>query len=169
MLNSKLIRNLIVVAVIIALVIFFAWANRWNVERKKELSPKAIQAVKLLMTKAVQYSGQIAQDDNPLFALLHANYALAYVETARSIATDQQILRVSRYNAQALYERLLQSQQAAMQAIAEQVEKPPEVIAAPATTDFNIPPALAEQRQQQMMQSGGPGPVGGPQPQTAEW
>ena len=68
--SSKGKRNMIAAGIVVALAILLALANKWNSDRKNGLSSQVVDRVSALVTKAVQFNGQAAQDSNPMFALI---------------------------------------------------------------------------------------------------
>jgi hypothetical protein len=105
--------------VVIGVAVALAMANKWN-EQRKEGAPRQVrEKLQTLMIQAVQYSGQAQQDQNPMFALLHANYAIAYLTVARSLASDETIASLTGYSPQKLYPLLMQAQQDTMQSLAK--------------------------------------------------
>jgi hypothetical protein len=51
----------------------------------------ADRQVRDLVKSAHMYSATAMQDTNPIFALMHANYARAYLNVARTIGSDAQV------------------------------------------------------------------------------
>lgn len=145
MFSEKLARNILVAVVIVAIALGIAWANKWNERRKHALSPRCKTTAKLLLTKAMQYGAQATQDDNPMYALMHVNYALGYVEAARTIATDEQLAELVSYEPHALYQALLQAQQSAMTMLANyctaQSQPPPQSQAQSQAQSAPAPPS----------------------------
>ena len=47
--------------------------------------------VKKLIQSSAQWNSSSLQDNSKILALMHANYAMAYMNAARSLATDSQI------------------------------------------------------------------------------
>jgi len=116
MLTPKSRRNIIAAGVVVLLAIVLALANRWS---QRQRQPAELEtSLKALVHKAAQYNGAAQQDTNPLFALLHANYGLAYWTVARSLASDQDLMQLTRYNPVLLGEQLNSALQAAMQTMA---------------------------------------------------
>ena len=118
MLTPKSKRNLIAAGIVVALGILLALANRWNQSRQQSVPDALGKVLQSLMFKAAQYNGAAQQDTNPLFALLHTNYGLAYLTVARQLADDQQLAAMSTYNPVLLGEQLQAALQAAMAAMA---------------------------------------------------
>lgn len=51
------------------------------------------RSIKDLVKSASQWTTRSAQDSNPLIALMNANYAMAYLNVARSVGSDSEIER----------------------------------------------------------------------------
>ena len=52
-------------------------------------------SIRVLVRQASRWSTAARQDQNPLIALLHANYGAAYLWALKDIATDKDIERVT--------------------------------------------------------------------------
>src|SRR5690348_10553242 len=114
MLTPKSRRNLIAAAIVVALAVFLALANRWNHRRQRSLPNELANTVQTLVHKAAMYNSTAQQDTNPLFALLHANYGLAYWTVARSLTTDEVISQLTGFNPLILEQQLNHAMQAAI-------------------------------------------------------
>jgi hypothetical protein len=125
MLTPKSRRNVIAAAIVVALAVLLALANRWNQRRQQGLPRELSGTVESLISKAAQYNGSAQQDGNPLFALLHANYGLAYWTVARSLASDESIAQLTGYSPLALGQQLEQALQGAMRALQGSLPAPP--------------------------------------------
>ena len=68
---------------IIIIVVMFAMRHSSNTSLKS--------SIKQLMRQAARYATAAQQDAAPLMAVLHANYAAAYMYAMLDIATDSQI------------------------------------------------------------------------------
>ena len=66
--------------------------NRQNNNRQKNDSAKAI---KTLIRQAARWSVAANQDENPMIAVMHANYGAGYLWAANDIATSSEIERVA--------------------------------------------------------------------------
>jgi hypothetical protein len=135
--SSKGKRNMIAAGIVVALALLLALANKWNSDRKNGLSSQVADRVSALVTKAVQFNGQAAQDSNPMFGLIHSNYGLAYLTVARQLANDEQVRLLTRYDASSLERELTGRMQTSMVRLAEactSVGQAPVPIASPSTT-----------------------------------
>jgi len=129
MVSGKLVRNVLVAAALVLVALGIAWANKWNETRKRGLSGTCAATAKLLVTQAVQFYAAAAQDGSDLYALMHLNYALAYLEAARSIGTDEQLMSITGLDVHALYQKLVNAQQIVLNALAS----PPKAAPPPQT------------------------------------
>ena len=68
------------------------WAMASSKRSKNALDDRAI---KDLVKSASQWTARSAQDSNALIALMNANYAMAYMNMARSVGSDTDIERVT--------------------------------------------------------------------------
>lgn len=59
-----------------------------------------------LLTQSKHWYTMALQDKNPLFALRHLNYAVAYVEAARHIAPDDVLAQLTEINVRDLRQRI---------------------------------------------------------------
>lgn len=162
MLTPKSKRNLIAVGVVVVLGILLALANRWNQQRQQTVPSQVGNLLQALMQQAAQYNGAAQQDTNPLFALLHANYGLAYWTAARSMAGDEQLAELTHYNPVMLGEQLHGALQAAMSAMAQgQAQAAPAQAPQPAPQAAQGTPLFGQGTQPQ-----GGLPLGMPQPSS---
>jgi hypothetical protein len=53
------------------------------------------RTIRDLMRSAAQWNSRAVQDSNSLIALMHANYAMAYLNVARAISSDAEIERLT--------------------------------------------------------------------------
>lgn len=152
MVSGKLVRNVLVAAALVLIALGIAWANKWNETRKRGLSGTCATTAKLLVTQAVQFYAAAAQDGSDLYALMHLNYALAYLEAARNIGTDEQLMSITGLDVHSLYQKLINAQQTVLNALAS----PPK--AAPPQTPTQGPMTYGMQGQAQYG-SGAPAPM----------
>jgi hypothetical protein len=72
------------------IVILVLWILSTAKNAKNALDSRAI---KDLIKSAAQWNSRASQDSNPLIALMNSNYAMAYLNVARSIGSDADIER----------------------------------------------------------------------------
>lgn len=114
-----------VLLVIIVLVVV-ALLARWNVDRTKRYSPAALDKVKQL----VEYAGKSAEEaertqHDPMQSLLHANYAVCYVNAAKHMVDDETLQKLVVTDMAELEEYLKQLQQRAIQLVEHQATSTP--------------------------------------------
>lgn len=78
------------------------------------------RAIKDLIKSAAQWNSRSVQDTNPLIGLMNANYAMAYLNVARSIGSDADIERYTSAAVDELLKDLEATQSSAIQKIAGQ-------------------------------------------------
>jgi hypothetical protein len=71
-----------------AFVALLGFVVLWAISRPSQSSDRHVRD---LVKSAHMYSATAVQDTNPVFALMHANYARAYLNVARTIASDAQV------------------------------------------------------------------------------
>lgn len=113
------IKWILLVIVILASVALLA---RWNVERTKRYSPLALDKVKELIDYAAKsaYEAERTQHD-PMQSLLHADYAVCYVNAAKHMVDDETLKKITGNDMAELEQYLKQLQQRAIQL----VDRPP--------------------------------------------
>ena len=111
-------RNLIALAVVVGFATLVVLASKYNEKRFHGLPENLGRQVKTLVVKSLQYNAEAQQDDNPIFSLLHTNYALSFLSVARTIASDDQIQKLVKVNPANLYQQLILAQQGALYALA---------------------------------------------------
>lgn len=72
-------------------------------------------STKALIREAAQWSTIAQQDSNPLLALMHATYGMAYLNVARRLHTDSDIEAASNVRVEEFSATLQSNQQAAVQ------------------------------------------------------
>jgi len=80
---------------------------------------KTVSAGRTLVQNAAQLIDVSAQDENPMFALVHATEALTYARALAMLGHEDNIRRLYALTPQELIERARDRQTKAMQAIAE--------------------------------------------------
>ena len=78
----------------------------------------AASHVRMLVREGARYSTMSQQDTNPIVAVMHATYGIAYLEAARKFATDTDISRIAGMKSSDLYHTAQKRQQQAIKHIA---------------------------------------------------
>jgi hypothetical protein len=77
---------------------------------KFQASPKTARS---LMSQGLHYYALYAQDVDPVHALVHASYALAYFTSAREITSDEILSKICKRSVREIYEAIRADQQTA--------------------------------------------------------
>ena len=73
--------------IIYAILLIFILMNTYSYSTSTEINSK----LRILIRQAARWSTAARQDQNPMIALLHANYGAGYLWAAKDIATENQI------------------------------------------------------------------------------
>ena len=73
--------------------------------------------MKQLVQEAARWSAVSEQDSNPLLRVMHATYAMAYVNAARCLADDGDLRRVTGVHVEELHATVQTAQQGSIQKI----------------------------------------------------
>ena len=76
--------------------------SKWGKNYTKRFSKQFVNKISALAKNAKFYYESAQQDTKPLLQLIHANFAVAYAQTARLLATDDEINAIARINMQEL-------------------------------------------------------------------
>jgi hypothetical protein len=79
------------------------------------LTPKASRDVSRILKEAARWSAVSDQDSNALLQLVHATYAVAYVNAARALAQDEELERAAKLKVDELHAQVTGQQQAVIQ------------------------------------------------------
>lgn len=121
---SGVIVWVITAVIIILLLLLWTWWTGRAPEGKEIIIPT-------LMRQTYRWYVASQQDTNPVIRLLHADYAVSYVDALRSIATDQEILGTTGQDIRLLATKTTAQQDTALRALAD---KCPTVL--PADQDY---------------------------------
>lgn len=80
----------------IVIVVTLALFSKWSDNNDDRMTTTDINSIKYLVKRATQYQIESKQDINPIVSLMHSANAIACINAARSIATDAQIVRITR-------------------------------------------------------------------------
>jgi hypothetical protein len=89
-LNSVTYYALIVIAIIIGIGLLSKWS-----ESDRTYSKHFVKSIEYLMKQTTQWNTLAKQDTNPILQLIHCNYALAYAQVIRYIASDKDIENIT--------------------------------------------------------------------------
>ena len=96
----------------VIIMVFWSFTNNRN--SKNALDARAL---KDLTKSAAQWNTRSMQDANPLIALMNSNYAMAYLNVARSIGSDSDIERHTHVAVDELLKDIESAQSSAIQRI----------------------------------------------------
>lgn len=83
---------LIIIIIVIILLLFFSVHYCTSSNSKKNFKE---QTIKTLVRQASRWSTAADQDENPMIAVLHANYGAGYLWALKDIANDEDISEVT--------------------------------------------------------------------------
>lgn len=101
---------LIVGAVAVVLII----ASKFAQWKRGVLPPRTVKKMRTLIKQAAHYASLAEQDQNPTYALLHANTALNYFTVAQTLISEQELRKLSGINTEQMKNYLLWQQEAAL-------------------------------------------------------
>jgi hypothetical protein len=78
------------IGMVLGSVVLLSLLSKWT-QGSNKTPTSSISHVRQLVRESATYAMKSKQDTNPLIALQHAIYAMAYMEAARKFATDDQI------------------------------------------------------------------------------
>lgn len=106
--------------IVITIVVMIAFMSKWLGEKKGKRYPDDfIKKIHHLVGEAARYNTQAEQDTNAAIALINATYALAYMNTARMLLPDEEIMRVCNIHSAEYVIMLTDTQQRAFQALGQ--------------------------------------------------
>ena len=92
-----------------------ALLSKWSSVQR--YPPRVAKGLKQLVQEAARWSTVSEQDSNALLRVMHATYAMAYVNAARSLAEDNDLQRVTGVHVEELHAHVQTAQQASIQKI----------------------------------------------------
>jgi len=106
--------------IVITIVVMIALMSKWLGEKKGRRYPNDfVKKIHHLVSEAARYNAQAEQDTNAAIALIDATYALGYMNTARMLLPDEEIMRVCGIHAAEFVITLTDTQQRAFQALGQ--------------------------------------------------
>ncbi len=107
---------LIIVLVVLVIILL----SKWTGNSTTIYHPKLSKGVKNLVKEAGEWGNAAEHDTNALLQLMHATYAIAYLNAARTLASDKEIERLSRVQLDEMTQTLREKQQHVVQKLAGQ-------------------------------------------------
>ena len=107
----------------LGMVVFLALLSKWTFDSGRTYPRYIVRRIRSLIRDAIHWNATSIQDANPLLALVHATYALAYLNTARHMVSDTDIERVMGVQPRELMFELQQNQDRVMQQVAAKCPK----------------------------------------------
>lgn len=98
-------------------VLVVALLSKWSGGSATRFPPKFTRDVKSLVTEAARWSAVAEQDTNAMLRVLHATYAVAYLNAARTFADDKDLERISGVRVPELQAQMQTQQQDAIQKV----------------------------------------------------
>ena len=103
------------VVILLALALL-ALLSKWSGDSHR-YPRSVVNKVKSLVQESIRWSATSSQDTNQLLSLMHATYALAYLNVARHLVADQDIVRMVGVQPQELMHELQEKQDGAVQKV----------------------------------------------------
>jgi hypothetical protein len=105
--------TVLVVLAVIGMAVLSKWMG--TAGQEPQYSKKFIRQMKRLVQQASKWHTTARQDSDPTTRLVHANYALAYANVARALASDNSIEQITGINITELLYFLEDDQKKALQ------------------------------------------------------
>jgi hypothetical protein len=106
--------SIMVLAGLVTLCLFSSWSDS-----HKKFPKQVVQQMEKAKRQATQLYQMSIQDSNPMIALIHVNYALAYLHTIRSYGSPEQVNKLLAMNVQEMIDVIEDIQQKAIQTISQ--------------------------------------------------
>ena len=106
-------NNITRIGMVLGAVVLLSFVSSWTAATPTSSGSH----VRMLVREGARYSTMSKQDTNPLVAVMHATYGIAYLEAARKFATDSDISRIAGMKASDLYHHAQKRQQQAIKHI----------------------------------------------------
>lgn len=103
--------------IVTGIVILVAGMSKWSGHNGPRYSRGFMQQVENLVNQATKWHLTAKQDQNPMVAMMHADFALAYITAARKLLPDHDIERITSVKVAELQTFLESDQQQAMERI----------------------------------------------------
>lgn len=89
---NKLLISILVITIILVIIMYYYLKRQINNMCEKD------KIIKTLVRQASRWSTAAKQDNNPLIAVLHANYGAGYLWALKDVFTDKEIEEVMDFN-----------------------------------------------------------------------
>lgn len=106
--------GVIVLLVILVIVLLAKWVNS-----RQAYSGDMVRQIRHVLSESSRWQAMCNQDQNVAYALMHANYAVAYSNVARLIMSDENIRKSTGVNMQEFVMQLNGTQQKCLQALSQ--------------------------------------------------
>ncbi len=101
---NKLLISMLVITIILVIIICYYLKRQINNMCEKD------KIIKTLVRQASRWSTAAKQDNNPLIAVLHANYGAGYLWALKDVFTDKEIEEVMDFNVLKFRDEIIQIQ-----------------------------------------------------------
>ena len=101
-------------------VILIAILSKWTGSNNPKYSQRFTRQMNRIVQQANKWHTTSKQDGEPILQLIHSNYALAYANVARALASDETIQQMSGVKLGGLIHYLEEDQQKALQKVMAQ-------------------------------------------------
>jgi hypothetical protein len=106
--------GIIILMIVLIIVLLAKWVNT-----RQTCSADMVRQIRHLLSEASRWQAICQQDQNGAYALMHANYAVAYSNVARLLMSDEHIRNATGVNMQEFAMQLNDTQQKCMQALSQ--------------------------------------------------
>lgn len=97
-----------------ALAVIFIAVSKFSQWRRGVLPPRTAKKMRTLVKQAAHYASLSEQDQNPSYALLHANTALNYFAVAQMLISEAELQKLTGINTEQMKNHLIWLQEAAL-------------------------------------------------------
>ena len=104
--------------IVLMVILIIALLAKW-VSSRQSYSNDMVRQIKHVLSEAARWQAMCQQDQNVAMALMHANYAVAYVNVVRQLMTDENIRNSAGVNMQEFVMQLHETQQRCLQALSQ--------------------------------------------------
>jgi len=114
---DRYVRIALIIAAVAVVLVVVSKLNQW---RRGVLPPRTVKKMRTLVKQAAHYASLSEQDQNPSYALLHANTALNYFTVAQMLISEAELRKLSGINIEQMKNYLLWQQEAALAKLGRQ-------------------------------------------------
>ena len=86
-----MLTSVLVVVAVITLTLLSKWTNN----RNNVFTPHFMTTIRTLVLQSTRWSTVASQDQNPVVALMHVNYAIGFLKATRRLASDADIQKIT--------------------------------------------------------------------------